>query len=109
MHEEKHISKVFEFAFLLSTELTNSDLTAEACSEIILQKYTVWLDEMNRAPAQEAERLEQAEARKQAAAERRTKEAHAISNQIANLRQDRWLFGLGFSILTFILTYHFLT
>ena len=104
IHEEKYKNDGWKWASELANELADTDATTEECANVVMGKYAEWKEEMDRAP----ELREKAEAHKQIVIAQRKKEAIANQNLIANLRQDRWLFGIGFSILTFMITYNFL-
>lgn len=100
-HQENNdMAETFKFAWNLAKNLAETDITAEQAGEIILQKYNAWSDQMDRAPAIEEERLQQAESRKQAAAANRKKELQAIENQIKSLQQDRWMFAFAAAVIT---------
>lgn len=103
-HEEPHFEKVFEFAYLEAKELADTQLPAEECSVILLDKYNQWTVTMKSTPELELLRHEESEARRLA----RKKEAQATQNLISNLKQDRWLFSIGFSVLTFMISNYFL-
>lgn len=104
VHEEKYIHDGWKWASELAYELADTDMTAEECANVVIGKYTAWKDEMDRAP----ELAKQAEEHKQLLILQRKKEASANQNRITNLKQDRWLFSFGFSVLTFMISYYFL-
>lgn len=101
--QEKHFEDVFKWAFKLAKEMAETELMAEECSAIIMQKYKDWSDYMDHAPTIEAERLEQTELLKQSAINKQKKEAHHINNRIKILQQDRWYFAIASIVITTLL------
>lgn len=104
VHEEKYKNDGWKWASELAYQLADDDMTAEECANVVISKYALWKEEMDRAPELAAQAKEQ----KQVAIAQRKKEASANQNLITNLKQDRWLFSLGLSILTFMISYYFL-
>ena len=104
IHEEKYKNDGWKWASELAYQLADDDMTAEECANVVISKYALWKEEMDRAPELAAQAKEQ----KQVAIAQRKKEASANQNLITNLKQDRWLFSIGFSVLTFMISYYFL-
>jgi hypothetical protein len=100
-HQEEHFAQAWQWAWELATKLYETDNSAEECAKIVANEYKVWAGQMNQ--SNEA-LLEAAKNRKKVEAAKQKK----IENQIENLKQDRVMYSLIFSLLTFTITF-FLT